>query len=130
LLILTIFTLVFLFKQAFGIPGAVLLNIFAGAMWGTKALLLSNLLGATGSTIQYLLSKHLLGQGLINKCVPKTALTSFKQTIESNSDNLFLYMVLIRILPLLPGWFVNLAAPHVGIPILLFWTCTFLGTFM
>ncbi|KAI8910824.1 hypothetical protein EDD86DRAFT_189478 [Gorgonomyces haynaldii] len=127
LAILMLYCTVFLFKQTWGIPGAALLNILAGALFGFKALPLISFLGATGSSIAYLISKHWIGQLLVGPCISKQSLRNWKLTIKQNEDNLLVYLATIRILPLFPGWFVNFAAPLIGVPLDVFWMSTFIG---
>ena len=126
-MIFCIFSLVFLFKQTWAIPGAALLNLLAGALWGYKALPFVSFLGATGSSFAYLLSKFWIGKLIIGTIIPKASVLSFRTTIEGQRDNLLIYMVTIRIIPLVPGWFVNLASPYVGISLPMFWLSTFIG---
>ena len=51
----------------------------------------------------------------------------FKKAIDDNHDNLFFFMLFLRISPLLPNWLINLASPVVGVPFKYFFTATFLG---
>jgi uncharacterized membrane protein YdjX (TVP38/TMEM64 family) len=51
----------------------------------------------------------------------------FKHSVDSNKDNLFFYMLFLRITPLLPNWLINLASPIVGVPYKHFILATFLG---
>ena len=56
------YTSVYLYEQAFCLPGCLLLNILAGALYPTPtAILLTTVLTATGSTISYLFSKYTFG---------------------------------------------------------------------
>ena len=48
--------------------------------------------------------------------------------IRRNQDNLFYYLLFLRITPLLPNWFVNVSSPIVGVPVQQFVLATFLGT--
>lgn len=47
--------------------------------------------------------------------------------IEQNKDNLFFYLLFLRITPLLPNWLINLAGPIVGIPLKTFIFATLFG---
>ncbi|KAJ3304057.1 Transmembrane protein 41A [Kappamyces sp. JEL0829] len=123
-----LFVAVFLFKQTYSIPGAALLNILAGSMYGTVlGLVLVLTLTATGSTFTYLLSKHFLGSILFGRIIPESTLAVLRKRVHANRDNLMLFMISIRCIPLVPGGVVNLSAPYVKVPIEVFFVSTFIG---
>lgn len=117
ILVLSVFSLVFLFKQCWGIPGALLLNVLAGTVYGITALPLCNLLAATGSSMAYIISQKLIGQMIIGTCIPKASVRAFKSKVDENAHHLLWYMTSIRIIPAAPGWLVNLVSPFIGIPL-------------
>jgi uncharacterized membrane protein YdjX (TVP38/TMEM64 family) len=41
--------------------------------------------------------------------------------------HLISYIIVLRLTPVFPGWFLNIAAPHVGVPVLRFVVGTMLG---
>ena len=47
--------------------------------------------------------------------------------VSANRSNLFWYMLFLRLTPLIPNWFVNLASPLVGIPYLYFLFASMFG---
>ena len=51
----------------------------------------------------------------------------FKHSIDNNKQNLFFYLLFLRITPLLPNWLINLSSPVVGIPYKYFILATFIG---
>lgn len=122
-----LFCLVDLFKQTFGIPGAALLNILAGSMYGIWALPLVCLLTAMGASIAYQLSKHLVGRLIFGICIPSTSIASLKDKVDANREHLLWFLFTIRCIPIIPGWFINLASPYAGIPLNLFFISTLLG---
>jgi uncharacterized membrane protein YdjX (TVP38/TMEM64 family) len=125
-----LFMLCFLFKQTWGIPGALLINIIGGAIYGVWALPLASFLAATGSTLAYYISREIIGPIIIGSCISRQSLRTFKAAVEGknvitleNHENLLSYMITIRyneylynnrVVPLIPGWFVNLVAPFSG----------------
>ncbi|KAI8917393.1 hypothetical protein BC831DRAFT_485146 [Entophlyctis helioformis] len=125
--IFVLFVAVFLFKQAFGIPGSALLNILAGALYGYSAVPLTSLLAATGSTIGYFLSLHVIGPVVFGGLISRSKVISWRVTVEEHRENLIVYLISLRTLPLVPGWFVNLASPFVGIPPVPFFISTLIG---
>ncbi|KAH6578017.1 hypothetical protein BASA62_000541 [Batrachochytrium salamandrivorans] len=57
----------------------------------------------------------------------KTRIMSWRSAIDEQKDNLLPYLISIRTMPVVPGWFVNLASPFVGIPIGHFFISTAIG---
>lgn len=100
--------------------------MLAGALYGhIGGLFFACLFTATGATICYLLSKT-YAKGLVFKYFPKR-FEAFEQKVNSNQDRLFYFMMFLRLVPVAPGWVINVAAPLVGIPIVTFYITTFLG---
>ncbi|KAJ2990604.1 Transmembrane protein 41A [Globomyces sp. JEL0801] len=125
--VFVLFTLVFLFKQAFGIPGAALLNILAGTLFGFYALPLVCLYAALGSSITYIMSKHVLGHLVFGVCVPMSSIQSMKIKVDANRNNLLAFLVALRVFPIIPGWLLALASPYVGVPLPAFFLSTLIG---
>lgn len=46
-----------------------------------------------------------------------------------HEDQLFYYLLFLRITPFLPNWFINVAAPHLDIDLATFYWGTFFGTY-
>jgi uncharacterized membrane protein YdjX (TVP38/TMEM64 family) len=57
----------------------------------------------------------LLAKDWVEKMFPDM-LNNLKQRIKQNQGNLFFYLLFLRISPILPNWFINIASPLVGIP--------------
>ena len=51
----------------------------------------------------------------------------FNRMVSQHRHNLFWYMLFLRLTPLIPNWFVNLASPLVGIPYRFFLVASFIG---
>ena len=122
-----LFCLVFIFKQTFGIPGALLLNILGGRLYGILALPLICTLAAIGSALMYGLSKHILGHVIFGVCVPITSVASLKSKIDEHRNHMLLFLTSIGAVPFIPGWFINVASPFVGVPIDTFFLSTWIG---
>lgn len=112
--------------QAFAIPGPLILSIISGALfgkiWGFILVCLCATFGASGC---YLLSSS-FAKYFIFKFFPHRVL-QFKHSVESNKDNLFFYILFLRITPLVPNWLLNLASPIVGVPSKHFFLATLFG---
>ncbi|CAK4068806.1 unnamed protein product [Aphanomyces euteiches] len=124
--VLSCFVLVYVSLQTFAIPGPLVLSILSGALY---PFWLANLLVAacatTGASLCYLLS-YFLGHSLANRLLPDM-LANFRAKISENRANLFYYMLFLRLTPLLPNWFVNIASPLVDVPFGVFVVATFIG---
>ncbi|RHY28912.1 hypothetical protein DYB32_005602 [Aphanomyces invadans] len=122
------FALVYVSLQTFAIPGPLILSILSGALYPfVHANLLVAVCATTGASLCFLLS-HYLGRNLAQRLLPDM-LASFKTKIAANRSNLFYYMLFLRLTPLLPNWFVNVASPLVGVPFGVFVGATFIGAF-
>ncbi|CAG8498531.1 33_t:CDS:2 [Funneliformis mosseae] len=101
--IFTVFSLIYVWKQAFSIPGAIFLNILAGALYGPfTATLLSSILTSIGASCAYLLSKF-IGQPMIDQYL-SDKLSFLRKQVDENRDGLFFYLLFIRMFPLSPWW--------------------------
>ncbi|KAE8259780.1 hypothetical protein A4X13_0g787 [Tilletia indica] len=120
---------VYMFLQAFSIPGSMYMSILAGALWGVPiALPLVCTSVATGATICYLISQT-MGEALVAVPKWKARVDSWKARLAEYNDNLLSYLIIIRMMPLPPHNVVNLLSPHLGISIPHFWISTALGIF-
>jgi uncharacterized membrane protein YdjX (TVP38/TMEM64 family) len=54
----------------------------------------------------------------------------FHRMVNAHRQNLFWYMLFLRLTPLIPNWFVNLGSPLVNMPYRYFLTATFFGTLL
>lgn len=130
--------------QTFAIPGSLFLSILSGYLFPFYvALFLVCTCSMVGATLCFLLSQ-LLGRRLVLKVkytlsyimivsqaiffqhFPERA-NKWKKQVEKHRDNLFNYMVFLRITPILPNWFINLSAPVIGVPLVPFALGTFIG---
>lgn len=125
--VLASFCVVYVTLQTFAIPGPIVLSILAGAMYPLwQAQLLVAFCATAGASLCFALS-YSLGRGLFNR-VFATMIASFKSRIAQNQSNLFYYLLFLRITPLLPNWFVNIASPLVDVPFKYFFLATLIGT--
>ena len=96
--VLPLFCAAYLFKQAFAIPGSMLLNVLAGALFGWKVgFLLTCVMTAAGATCCYLLAK-LLGRDVAEKYFPKVIL-KFQQQMSTNQHRLPYFLLFLRLFP-------------------------------
>ncbi|KYM76261.1 Transmembrane protein 41 like protein [Atta colombica] len=118
--------IIYIFLQTFAIPGSIFLSILSGFLFRFPvALILVCTCSAIGATLCYLLSS-LLGRRLLYRYFPEKA-NEWTITVTKHRDNLLNYMLFLRMTPLLPNWFINLASPVIGVPIMPFTVGTFFG---
>uniref|UniRef100_A0A0M3HUU2 Transmembrane protein 41B n=2 Tax=Ascaris TaxID=6251 RepID=A0A0M3HUU2_ASCLU len=117
---------VYILLQSFAIPGSIFLSILSGYLFPFPiALLLVCTCSACGAQVCYFLS-HLLGRQLIMTYIPERV-QKWQNEIASVDNYLFFYMVFLRVTPLLPNWFINIASPIVDVPASVFFFGTFFG---
>lgn len=114
---------VYALAVALSIPGAVLLTIMAGFLFGALAGSLLAILAATvGASLLFLAARTSLGEVLARKAGPLAARVSdgFRRDAAS-------YMLFLRLVPVFPFWLVNLAPALFGVKLRTFLWTTALG---
>lgn len=74
---------------------------------------------------------NLVGEYQIHKYnyqLVKTVQNFFQ--VKKHNDNMFCYIMFLRITPFLPNWFINVCAPLVDVPLIPFWLGTFFGKYL
>lgn len=109
------FSLLYLALQALTIPGSTILNVAAGCLFGfVPGLLLVTLLVTAGSLASYGLSSLLLCQ-VLEQWMP-ARLDRLRSQVASHQDRLLNYILFLRLSPVVPSWFINMASPVAGVP--------------
>lgn len=122
----TLLLLSYLVLQALSIPGTLCINLLIGSMYKFPLALLSVAFVSTaGACLNYELSALLLRDMLMDLWPQR--LSQFHRSIQKHQDNLLNYFIVLRVTPLLPSWFINLAAPIVQIPFRTFVVGTLVG---
>ncbi|MEZ5893433.1 MAG: TVP38/TMEM64 family protein [Parvularculaceae bacterium] len=120
---LAIFILVYAGAVAISFPGASILTVFGGFMFGltvgTPAIVIAATLGAS---VIFLASKGAIGGAL------KTKVSGFLSHMEAGfRENELSYMFVLRLAPVFPFWAVNIAAGALGVSLRNFLVGTFFG---
>ncbi|XP_053207511.1 transmembrane protein 41A-like [Panonychus citri] len=124
--VLLLFSSAYLFKQTFAIPGSVFMNLLSGALFGLQAgFTVACLLTAIGATFCYLLS-NFCGKSWISRRFAGQ-LTVLRRKVDENRSTLIYYLLFLRLFPMTPNWFLNIASPIIGIPLHLFFISVFIG---
>ncbi|KAL7074230.1 hypothetical protein ACQ4LE_006415 [Meloidogyne hapla] len=117
---------VYLMLQSFAIPGSIFLTILSGYLFSFPvALALVCLCSAAGATVCYFIS-YMFGRRLIVYYFP-ARLALWQIEVQKQGDHLLNYIIFLRITPILPNWFINLASPIVDVPLIPFFFGTLLG---
>ncbi|XP_037075917.1 transmembrane protein 41A-like isoform X1 [Pollicipes pollicipes] len=123
---LVLFCSAYIYKQSFSIPGSMFLNVLSGALYGAlDGWMLCCALTALGATNCYLLSKYCCRQLLLKYF--KKRIVDLTDTVHRNRHQLLYFLLFIRIFPMTPNWFVNMASPIVGVPLHMFCFSVFVG---
>jgi uncharacterized membrane protein YdjX (TVP38/TMEM64 family) len=117
------FMAVYALAVAFSIPGAVVLTIAGGFMFGTWAGGIYVVIGATiGAIGVFLAARTAFGSGLRQRAGPWIA------RLEAGfRENALSYLLVLRLVPLFPFWLVNLVPAFLGVPLATYALGTFVG---
>ncbi|TYZ60621.1 hypothetical protein PybrP1_004878 [[Pythium] brassicae (nom. inval.)] len=106
----------YLFLQTFAIPGTVFFNLLGGALFGVaRGFPLCLAYNTLGSVFMYLLSRR-FGRRAVRRLFP-SRLAQLRAMVDAHRDDLALYMIFLRVFPFTPNWFINVASPHLAIPL-------------
>jgi len=120
-----LFMLVYAVSVAFSIPGATILTLTGGLVFGTILGAIYVNVGATSGAIGvFIFARYLLGAKLQEKY--KDKLDKFNRELEING---FSYLLTLRFIPLFPFWMINLFAGLTKIPLKTYAWTTAVGIF-
>lgn len=129
-LVLTTF---FVWKQAFCVPGSLITNIIYGAMYGAYAgALFASIFTAVGGVLCYLLAAPFadvvtifpkLSRPLQSMRVALQKVSTNHETVVTSNDrkqknNLWTYLLFLRLLPIVPYGMMNIACGVLAVPLL------------
>lgn len=123
LLMVAAFVAIYIIQTALALPGAVILSLSAGAIFGP-------LLGTTyavtaasiGATLSFLITRYLLRETVLNRFGSK--LEIINKELEERGIN---YLLFLRLVPIFPFFLINLAAGLTRLPLRTFVLGTFFG---
>ena len=108
---------------ALSLPGALFLTLAGGFVFGPWLGGLCAVLGGTaGAVALFLIARTALGSSLRDR-----AGTRLQRLEAGFQRDAFSYLLILRLVPLLPFWLVNLVPALLGMPLRLFAAATFLG---
>jgi uncharacterized membrane protein YdjX (TVP38/TMEM64 family) len=117
------FVLIYALAVAVSFPGAVVLTVAGGLLFGTAAGVALTVVGATtGALVIFLAARSALGGLLAARAGP--FLDRFREGLHRDA---FSYILALRLLPVIPFWVVNLASAALGVRLLPFLAATCIG---
>lgn len=97
---------IYIFSVSLSIPGATVLTIGGGFLFGTlKAIIFINIGATCGACINFLLARYLLGDSIQKKY--STQLKKFNKEFDRNG---IFYLLFVRLVPIFPFFLINIFA--------------------
>lgn len=117
------YMLVYAVVVALSVPGAVILTLAGGLLFGVVAGTALTVVGASvGAVAIFLAARTALGASLRSKAGP------FAAKLEAGfRENAFSYLLVLRLVPLFPFWLVNLVPAFLGVPLRVYALATVVG---
>jgi uncharacterized membrane protein YdjX (TVP38/TMEM64 family) len=114
---------VYIFTVALSLPGAVILTIAGGFLFGWIIGSAASVVAATiGGTILFLIARSAFGEALAARAGRR-----LNKLRKGFSKDAFNYLLFLRLVPLFPFWLVNLAPALLGVPLRTFVLATAIG---
>ena len=108
---------------ALSIPGAALLSISGGILFGWLVGGSAAIFGATaGATIIFSIARTACGEALLRYAGPRA-----QAIADGFRSDAFSYLLFLRLVPIFPFWLVNLATAVVGVKLSIFVAATAIG---
>jgi uncharacterized membrane protein YdjX (TVP38/TMEM64 family) len=118
-----VFALIYIVCVAFSLPGASFLTIAGGLLFGQVLGALYVVVSATiGATILFLIAKTTLGNAFEARMGPW-----LKKMERGFQDNALSYLLVLRLIPLVPFFVVNLVPAFLGVKLRTFFIATLFG---
>ena len=123
LLLVAAFMAIYIIQTGLSLPGATILSLSAGAIFGPWLGTLYAVTAATcGATLAFLFTRYLLRDAVLSKFGSK--LEGINKELEERGLN---YLLFLRLVPLFPFFLINLAAGLTRLPLRTFVLGTFFG---
>ncbi len=117
------FIAIYIIQTALSLPGAAVLSLAAGAIFGALIGTLYVNIGATvGATLAFLVARYLFHDVIQTKFGPR--LEKINRELETRGFN---YLLFLRLVPLFPFFLINLGAGLTRIPLRTFFFGTMIG---
>lgn len=118
-----VYVLIYAVAVACSVPGATVMSVAGGYMFGQVPATAYTVVGATlGATALFLIARTALGDVLRAKAGP-----AIKKMEAGFQENALSYLLVLRLIPLFPFWLVNLVPAFLGVSLRTFVIGTFFG---
>lgn len=117
-----IFIGIYVVAVALSIPGATILTLTAGFLFGFFGVIYVNIGASVGAILAFLAARYLIGDWVQKRYSDKLA--SFNREIDENGYN---YLLTLRFIPLFPFFLVNIFAGLTRVPLSTFAWTTIVG---
>ena len=125
-LALLAFIVIYALATAVSLPGAIILTLAGGYLFGAWVGGVATVIGATtGAILVFYAVKTSLGQALRDKAEASGG--RLKSVIDGVQAGAFGYILTLRLIPLAPFWLVNVAAALAHAPLRAYALATFIG---
>ncbi len=112
----------YLFVAALSIPGATVLTLSGGFLFGLIGVAYVNLGATAGATLSFLAARYLLGDWIQARYGERLA--AFNKEVDENG---YYYLLTLRFIPLFPFFLINVFAGFTRVPLSIFIWTTALG---
>lgn len=117
------FMAVYIIQTALSLPGATILSLTAGALFGSLLGTVWAVIAATiGATLAFLVARYLLRDAVLARFGGK--LEGINRELETRGFN---YLLFLRLVPIFPFFLINLAAGLTRLPLATFVVGTLIG---
>lgn len=117
------FMALYIIQTALSLPGAAILSLAAGAVFGPfMGTVYANIAATIGATLAFLATRYLLRDIVLNKFGSR--LEGMNKELETRGFN---YLLFLRLVPLFPFFLINLAAGLTRLPLRTFFFGTMFG---
>ena len=117
------FVLAYTAAVAFSVPGAVILTLSGGFLFGAVLGTLLSVVGATcGAVLVFLFAQAIFGEAALEKFGDRG-----RKLAEGIRRNAWSYLLVLRLVPLFPFFLVNLVPAFVGVRLPVYALTTFFG---
>jgi uncharacterized membrane protein YdjX (TVP38/TMEM64 family) len=117
------FMAVYILQTTLSLPGAAIMTLAAGAVFGPfMGTVYAGIAATIGATLAFLVTRYLLRDMVLNKF--SSRLDGMNRELEQRGFN---YLLFLRLVPLFPFFLINLAAGLTRLPLRSFFMATLLG---
>jgi len=123
LISIILYIIIYILVVAFSIPGAAVLTLAGGFLFGTLLAMLCVNIGATaGAALAFVLARYLIGKQIQNRY--ESQLRTLNEQIDKNGSR---YLLTLRFLPIFPFFLINFLSGLTKVPLKTFIWTTSLG---